>query len=98
MINSTDEGSKRGFANVFPIKFWNFQRWGKNSKLFTQINMGAEDFTRMQAKHFAMTNCVLESVITSFRDLEATKKIEFEENSREFSGMGEYDIDLKDDI
>ena len=98
MLSETEDGVKRGFANMFPIQFWNFQWIKKNIKMNTIINYGAEDFTKIQSRYFAFTNPELDQIVSAFQDLEATKKIEFEDKPRDIQAVEENSIELGQDI
>ena len=98
ILTETEDGVKRGFANMFPIPFWNFQWIRKNTKMNIIINYGAEDFTKLQSRYFAFSNAELDQVISAFQDLEATKRIEFEDKPRDIQAVDENSIEPGEDI
>jgi hypothetical protein len=98
IVKEVDDGIKRGHCNIFPIKFWNFLKHSKSIKLTTLMNMGAEDFTTTQNKFFSSSLKTVDSLVSNFRDLEATKKIEFEELPRDSCFVDKYEVEVQEDL
>ena len=85
MIDKTDNETKRGFVNAFPIKFWNFNYYTKSYKEYVLINSDAERFIQIQKEHFSIRDKDLESFITALQEWETSQKELYENESKNFS-------------
>ena len=85
MIDKTDDESKRGFVNAFPIRLWNFSHYTKSIKQNALINSNAERFTQLQKEHFSIKDRDLEVFITALQEWETSQKELYENESKNYN-------------
>jgi hypothetical protein len=82
MRDDVDDEERRGFANVFPIKMWNFGYYKKKPQFWTIVNSYAERFADIQKKFFSMKQISLKRLVEGIRECEDYMRAFYQKSPR----------------